>query len=179
MQIKRCQSIVTIVLFSFLGLFLTGCESDSPEITVTLVPVNGKVTRGGEPVSALLHFMSTKVVPRRVGAEDRGPKIIHPGCPSTKDGDFSVVYANNDGAPVGEYDVLIYTLPERISLEAYQSASDPMLKNAIQSELGLLQQGRLPPDVKPAVVKRITIPAEGLVDVVWELDGLPIVPPPK
>ena len=177
MQIKPCQSIVTSALFCSLGLFLTGCNDGAENLGVTLVPVTGKVTRSGEPVSVLLHFVSTKPVVRKVGPQDRGPIIVHPGCPSNKQGEFVVQYKQSDGAPVGEYNVLIYTLPERLSLEAFQSESDPGKLEAIKAHHSELQQGILPPGVKPPVVKRVTIPSEGLTDVVWELDDLPIVPP--
>jgi len=177
MQIKPCQSVVTSVLFCSLGLFLTGCNDSAEKLGVTLVPVTGKVTKSGEPVSVLLHFTSTVPVVRKIGPQDRGPIVIHPGCPSNKQGEFVVQYKTSDGAPAGEYDILIYTLPERLSLEAFQSESDPGKLEAIRAQHSELQQGILPPGVEPAVVKRVTIPPEGLTDVVWELDGLPTVPP--
>jgi hypothetical protein len=98
----RCTLVVCVALLT--ASLSVGCGKSRPEIKgkLPLFPVKGKAMMDGQPMSgATVLFYPTQEFPK--GSAQQRPRAV-----VEDDGTFQVsTYANNDGAPAGEYKVTI------------------------------------------------------------------------
>ena len=110
---RKCKRAFALAIAVCLGgmSVISGCEAKKP--WETTVPVAGSVTFNGQPVAGA----QITLYPRSAEV----PTSVRPSATSGPDGRFQVgTYANQDGAPVGEYAVAIIWHP------LVKSASGPV-----------------------------------------------------
>ncbi|MFM7118360.1 MAG: hypothetical protein ACKO81_11450 [Planctomycetota bacterium] len=119
----RSQTLMTVVGLCW-SLALTGCDLPFAEKKLELTPVSGKVTLDGEPV------VGAKVVflPRKLFVEQSLP---HPPAAGITD-DKGIYYLQtdkSDGAPAGEYLVLISKRDDESAAEAAELSMYELARN--------------------------------------------------
>jgi hypothetical protein len=141
---SRGRCAIAVFASLLLVSLSSGCAKSPPPIKgkLPLFPVEGKLVMNGEPMAnATILFHPVRKMPD--GAAHQRPRAV-----AGSDGSFKVsTYANDDGAPAGEYKVTIswkgdttgvtseeqQDLPEKVS-ETFQQARASRIRIKINEE---------------------------------------------